>query len=374
MTMSSGRGSEKPKHERQDVKTLFYRKLTETHLFFEVGKVIGSELEPSELIQKVIDVIRVSVPFQNVSAYFARKDLSGLTPAYAHGPLFEGVKLEPIYLDNGAPGMMAANGEPLYLNNTASFDDFLHFPGELSRDGSFIGIALKSSSRIIGTMGFGQPDTGAFRVEDFDILRIISPLIAAGLEKAELFRLTLDLARVDELTGLFNYRVLKEKLDEEQRRRARSGRDFSFIMIDIDDFKRVNDRYGHLEGSRLLAQLGPLIRASCRAGSLDTCFRYGGEEFSVLLPETPVEAAQAVAERIREAVEEYPFTFKALHPDEKLTISLGVSSMADAVDKNGHDLIHEADVALYRSKKAGKNRVTVFRPGDTMPGRESGSS
>ena len=79
-------------------------------------------------------------------------------------------------------------------------------------------------------------------------------------------------------------------------------------MVDIDDFKKVNDRYGHLEGSRLIAQMGPLLKAACRTTSTDTCFRYGGEEFSILLAETDMEEALAVAERVRKAVEDYPFT------------------------------------------------------------------
>ncbi len=107
-------------------------------------------------------------------------------------------------------------------------------------------------------MGFSHRKPSAFRVEEFDLLRTLSHLISAGLEKAALFKKTLELARVDELTGLLNYRVLIEKLEEEVRRKVRTGREFCFIMIDIDDFKRINDRYGHLEGSRLIAQMGPL--------------------------------------------------------------------------------------------------------------------
>jgi diguanylate cyclase (GGDEF)-like protein len=139
-------------------------------------------------------------------------------------------------------------------------------------------------------------------------------------------------------------------------------------MIDIDDFKRVNDRYGHLEGSRLLAQLGPLLKSTCRAGSLDSCFRYGGEEFSVLLPETALRDAHTVAERVRQAIEEYPFTLKAVHPDEKITVSLGVATIAVGSSKTLLELIQEADVAMYRSKAEGKNRVTCFQDGDCMPG------
>lgn len=354
---------------RRDIKALFYRKLTETHLFFEVGKIIASELEPSELIQKIIDVLRKTVHFQDAIVYLALKDMTGLDPFFSTGPLFDNVALGTIYLDNGAPGMIAATGEPLFLKDVAGFDGFLHFPDERVKEGSYMGVALKSDSRVVGTMGFSRPETGAFRVEEFDLLRTLSPLISAGLEKAELFKKTLDLSRVDELTGLFNYRVLLEKLDEELRRRARSGRDFSFIMIDIDDFKRINDRYGHLEGSRLLAQLGPLIKASCRAGSLDSCYRYGGEEFSVLLPETGLRDALTVAERVRNAVEEYPFTLKATHPFEQITISLGISTMPAGSAKTIVELIHEADTALYRSKADGKNRVTTYREGDRMPGQ-----
>jgi diguanylate cyclase (GGDEF)-like protein len=149
---------------------------------------------------------------------------------------------------------------------------------------------------------------------------------------------------------------------------VRTGREFSFIMIDIDDFKRVNDRYGHLEGSRLIAQMGLLLREACRAGSTDTCYRYGGEEFSLLLAETSIEDALAVAERVRKTVEEYPFTLKAAHPFERITVSLGVSTRRQGDGKTIFDLINESDVALYRSKAEGKNRVTGYNATLTMPG------
>jgi diguanylate cyclase (GGDEF)-like protein len=145
-------------------------------------------------------------------------------------------------------------------------------------------------------------------------------------------------------------------------------------MIDIDDFKRINDRYGHLEGSRLIAQMGPLLKAACRTGSTDTCFRYGGEEFSILLAETDVQEAMAVAERVRKSVEEYPFTVKVAHPNEKVTVSLGVAAMEVESMKPVPELIHEADVALYRSKSLGKNRVTCYCNTLTMPGMKADQS
>jgi two-component system cell cycle response regulator len=230
-----------------------------------------------------------------------------------------------------------------------------------------------NDTRIIGVMGFSHSRPAAFTVEEFDLVRTLSHTIAAGLEKAELFMKTLESARSDELTGLLNYRVLLEKLKEEVGRQVRTGRDFSFIMIDIDDFKRVNDRYGHLEGSRVLAQLGALLRDTFRTGSTDSCFRYGGEEFSFLLAETGFDKALEVAERLRRAIEEYPFTLKAMHPDEVLTVSLGVSTMQKGDQKTIPELIRQADVALYKSKAMGKNRVTGFSADLTMPGPNPGA-
>lgn len=358
----------------RDFKPLFYRKLMETHLFYEVGKTIASELEPYDLVQKVITAVGKAINFEDVIVYMVTKDMTTLEPFYFQGPLFRGRVLGSIFFDNGAPGQIAAKGEPLFLTDTAGFEGFIQHPDEARKGGSYMGVALKNETQVVGIIGLSHSKRDAFRIEDFDLIRTISHLISVGLEKAELFRKTLDLARVDELTGLLNYRVLLEKLDEEARRQARTGREFSFIMIDIDDFKRINDRYGHLEGSRLLAQIGPVLQASCRKDSTDICFRYGGEEFSILLGETGMEDAAVVAERVRRSVDEYPFTVKALHPHEPVTVSLGVSTVGQGNEKSVNDLVHEADIALYRSKAEGKNKVTCYTRGCGMPVREADSN
>ena len=356
---------------KRDYKALFHRKLTENHLFYEVGRIIASETEPYDLIKKIVSVINKEVPFEDAAVYTVKKDMTGLEPFYYIGPLFRNATLETIYYDSGAPGTIAATGEPIFLQDAALYEGFLHYPEERHKPGSFMGIALKNESRVIGIMGFSSSNPEAFRVKDLDTIRTLSPLISAGFEKAELFRKTLELSRVDELTGLLNYRVLMEKLAEEVRRKIRTGREFAFVMIDIDDFKRVNDRYGHLEGSRLIAQMGPLLRTACRTDSTDICFRYGGEEFSILLTETTMEEARAVAERLRQSVDEYPFTVKVNHPQETITISLGVSSMAGDKQKSITELINEADIALYHAKAAGKNRVICYCEGCGMPAASS---
>ena len=352
---------------KRDYKALFHRKLTENHLFYEVGRIIASETEPYDLIKKIVNVINKEIPFEDATIYVVKKDMTGLEPFYYTGPLFRNATFNVLYYDNGAPGTIAATGEPVYLQDAGLYEGFLHFPEEPTRPGSYVGIALKNESRVVWVMGFSHSKRGAFKVEDLDTIRTIAPLISAGFEKAELFRKTLELSRVDELTGLLNYRVLMEKLAEEVRRKIRTSRDFSFIMVDIDDFKRVNDRYGHLEGSRLIAQMGPLLKSACRTDSTDICFRYGGEEFSVLLTETTLVEALAVAERLRKAVEEYPFSVKINHPEEKVTVSLGVSSMVGDKQKSITELINEADIALYHAKATGKNKVSSYTEGFGMP-------
>ena len=352
----------------QDFKNLFYRKLTETHLFYDVGRIIASELEPSDLVQKIIASIRKAIPFEDASVYVVKKDMTGLEPLYVYTSSAQEKVFGMVYFDLGAPGKIAASGEPLFLEDATLFEDFIHHPDEEIKPRSYIGIPLKNENRIVGVMGFSHSKRAAFRVEAFDLLRTVSHLISAGIEKAELFKKTLELARFDDLTGLLNYRVLLEKIEEEIRRQARTAREFSFIMIDIDDFKRINDRYGHLEGSRLIAQMGPLLKSACRTTSTDICFRYGGEEFSVLLAETNLQEAMAVAERVRKAVEEYPFSVKVAHPFEQVTVSLGVSTMFQGSGKAVSELMNEADIALYQSKATGKNRVTLYSESYTMPG------
>jgi diguanylate cyclase (GGDEF)-like protein len=348
-----------------DFKKLFHRKLTETHLFYEVGRITASEMEPYALTKKVMAEIGKAIAFDEASVYLVRKDVTGLEPVYL---LKEPPDCGMICFNNGTPGWIAASGEPVYIDDLRYYDRFVHHPKEKKREGSYIGIPLKNENRIVGVIGISHHKPSAFKVEDFDLLRTLSHIISAGIEKAELFKKTLELARIDELTGMLNYRVLLEKLEEEVRRQVRTGRAFSFIMIDIDDFKRINDRYGHLEGSRLIAQMGPLLKAACRTTSTDTCFRYGGEEFSVLLTETDMQEAMSVAERVRKYVEEYPFTVKLAHPSEQVTVSVGVSCMMFGSGKTIPELMNEADRALYASKANGKNMVTRFSEDCVMPG------
>jgi len=161
----------------------------------------------------------------------------------------------------------------------------------------------------------------------------------------------IDLSITDDLTQLFNSRYFYAKVQEEIDRAIRYNRPVSLLLIDIDDFKLYNDNYGHLEGDNVLAATGKMIRKCLR--KIDSAFRYGGEEFMVILPETSVEAARIVAERIRKAFEAETF-----RPGPTKEVTVTVSIGASQLEEGQKQFIQRADQAMYNAKAGGKNRVS----------------
>ncbi len=170
--------------------------------------------------------------------------------------------------------------------------------------------------------------------------------------------MTKRLSITDELTDLFNYRHLQQRLDDEIHRAERYGKRLSFLMLDIDDFKRVNDTHGHRVGDQVLSVVGQVLKATVR--EVDIVARYGGEEFSVILPETDAPGAFIAAEKVREAVSLHRFRDADDEPIIHVTISIGLASFpSHATDKES--LLRAADDALYHAKATGKDRVRAPR-------------
>jgi two-component system cell cycle response regulator len=175
---------------------------------------------------------------------------------------------------------------------------------------------------------------------------IHSPTVISESSMVDIVRLSLH----DGLTGLYNHSFCFQKLEMELKRYERYGTVTSFMMIDIDDFKELNDHFGHQEGDKVLAEVGTLIRKETR--DLDICCRYGGEEFSAIMPSTQIEEAVLIAERLRQKLSQ------AMPGGHAVTVSVGVAS-CDSSTNNSQLLVEKADAALYRAKKTGKNRVVV---------------
>jgi len=190
--------------------------------------------------------------------------------------------------------------------------------------------------------------------DDRIVLDAVAHELVVAVENAQLYKLTRQQAITDELTGLHNYRYLQQRLDEEIERARRYEKDFSLLMIDADDFKGFNDRNGHMAGDRALRELGKVMSAVVR--EVDVVCRYGGEEFSIILPETDAAGAFVTAVKVLEAVACHSFADSEGVPGQHITVSIGLATYpAHALDKEM--LLKTADDALYRAKNTGRNRV-----------------
>jgi diguanylate cyclase (GGDEF)-like protein len=202
-----------------------------------------------------------------------------------------------------------------------------------------------------------QPGDPPFSEERTALLGTLAGQMGLALENARLYRATLHLSITDGLTGLYNARYFYDRLEIEISRARRYGHPLSLFMLDIDFFKKYNDSYGHLSGDDALRRLALLIREESR--DTDTVARYGGEEFSIILPETGSEQAQALAERIRNAVETTPMCPDPDAGETCLTVSIGIATLPEGLSV-AEELVRLADKALYRAKESGRNMVCVY--------------
>ncbi len=219
-----------------------------------------------------------------------------------------------------------------------------------------IAAPLMIGERILGVIGVMDSDRErTFSSSDKDLMRLFAQQAAIAVENAQLFEEKERQARVDITTGIYNRRGLVELGKRELDRAHRYERPLAALMIDIDDFKKVNDTHGHPMGDLVLKELAGILDENIR--TIDVLGRYGGEEFVILLPETTPESAFEISERLREKVSTHLFTPE----DLKLHITISIGLAFSTGDNNGlNDLIKRADDAMYMSKGAGKNQTSLY--------------
>ena len=232
--------------------------------------------------------------------------------------------------------------------------DFRFNPDEMEKRDirSLMATPLVSGARMRGLLRLESLARDSYTSDDLRLLSIVGDLVASSVENARLAQRTEELARVDELTSLYVHRYFQERLQEELLRSQRNRTPLSLLMLDIDHFKTYNDRYGHIAGDLVLKQVAQTLKETSSAEG--TICRYGGEEFSIILPERTKEEAFALSEAIRQRIEKEPFFLR--REKTHVTLSIGVASFPeDGLVKEV--LLKQVDGALYRAKREGRNRV-----------------
>lgn len=215
---------------------------------------------------------------------------------------------------------------------------------------TFVGIPLLSEKKVVAVLTFEN-----VAKVDFEKFMLLSMQFALEIKKVLLYETVERLSITDSLTGVYIRRYFFERLEEEMERSRTYNLTFSFLMIDIDDFKKCNDTYGHLVGDVVLKDAARLMKENVR--EIDLVARYGGEEFAIVLPETGTEGAIQAAERIRKTIETH--LFKAYDEKLNVTISAGVAVYPNDAETVA-ELVEKADEALYRAKRSGKNVVCIY--------------
>jgi len=252
---------------------------------------------------------------------------------------------------DGVVGRTMRNAETVRIVDT---DTCQYYIENLKGARSEMVVPMISRGKVIGAMNVESKEPGKFTERDQKLVSILASSAAMAVENARLHMQVSELAVIDELTGVHNFRYFTERLTEERRRSERYSLPLSLIMVDIDWFKRTNDTHGHEVGNVVLKELVGVIKECIR--DTDRLCRYGGEEFIVILPQTSSPDALVISKRIREKVDAHEFGGYNGAPKLHVTVSVGVTSYPD----NGlrtEELISAVDSALYQAKGSGKNQV-----------------
>jgi diguanylate cyclase (GGDEF)-like protein len=257
---------------------------------------------------------------------------------------------------SGILGKVARTGESALVQNAGQGS----LSGVLPDSRAVLCLPITYGETLLGVLNVESRDENAFAPQDVLILNTLADLLATALHNSFVFQKLQQQSITDGLTGIKTRRFFWEALSSEWKRASRSGRPFSVVLVDLDKFKEVNDTLGHLEGDLVLARVGRLLEQKCRQSNVVA--RYGGDEFIILMPETGMDQAQVLAERLRLWLATDPML-----EDHKITGSFGVASFP-VHGFNVEDLIRVADAGLYVSKHAGGNQVSTGEPFEDKEG------
>jgi len=316
--------------------------------------------DPAHTYQSIVNRSAYLVNAERSSLLLFNESENRLTMTASQGIPTAVSEVAPIAMGQGIAGVVLRENRPI----VATVDEMgqISLPERKYKTRSFMSYPITIGSRRFGVLNLADKiGGGAYDVRDLSIIDLVAPQIALALERAEWqqranqFQL---MSITDPLTGLHNRRYLEARLPEELSRSKRYNYPLSFMMIDIDDFKLYNDLNGHQAGDRALEITAQCLHAALR--KVDVASRYGGEEFSILLPQTSLEEAGVIADRIRRKIMTTKFPHGDTQPGGMVTASIGLSSFSPALN-SAEAIVRAADRALYHAKNHGKNRAYAYQ-------------
>jgi diguanylate cyclase (GGDEF)-like protein/PAS domain S-box-containing protein len=325
----------------------------------KAGAAVTETLEINETVSRILEQLKQVIPYDTASIQILNEDKleiiggSGFAdPKAVIGMRFPipGNNPNTIVMETGKPYLLPEIGD-VYAEFKKAPHNHIH---------SWLGVPLIFQERVIGLLTIDSTTPNQFTQENISLATAFADQVSVALENSRIYEKAQSQAITDSLTSVYNRRGLFQIGEFELSRARRIGRPFCALMLDIDHFKRVNDHYGHATGDQTLRGLAERCRIISR--TVDIIGRYGGEEFVVLLPETHLESARLVAERLRQSITTEPFTTDS--GPLRITVSIGVAEAVD-LDTLG-TLIERADSALYAAKDAGRNCVVANKTHQTQ--------
>ena len=350
-------GFEEEKNRREA--QLYREQYSQMLAIGEIGRLITSSLELERIVATIHANLHRLMPVDSL--------LIGVYEPATHtlhfrSNLTDGQALPDYRLSVDDPNLATRcfqKQTPILINNLSS--EYERFPTEeLARSWSFpmaglLFVPLQHGDRTIGVLGVQCRQAGVYTAHHLNTLSALASYVAIALENASLYEQLNILASKDVLTGFLNRRRFSELAADELRRAIRYYESLTFMMIDLDHFKQVNDKYGHSSGDQVLRDCADLIRTILRDS--DAVCRWGGEEFALLLPHTDLEGGRLLAERIRQALAEHEVMVSDCQ-NIQVTASFGLAQW-QSPEPDFESILRRADQALYRAKAEGRNRICL---------------
>jgi len=331
---------------------------SEVTVFHELGKALTSSLQLDQVLRTIMEKINEVLHPDTWSLLLMDQDKGELYFQIATGKGAEALKDIRIKLGQGLAGWVAQTGQPVVVPDTSKDARFFAKVDERTKmeTRSIVAVPVRFRDHCLGVIELlNCVGPEGFSKRDLVLLEALADYAAIAIENARHVQRIHELTITDDCTALYNARHLNFMLDTEIYRSHRYAFEFSLIFIDLDHFKKVNDTWGHLMGSKLLSEIGLAIKEKCRL--IDLAFRYGGDEFVVLLPQTSKENAMGVARRLHNLIRE-TLWLKEAGLNVHISSSIGVASYPTD-SRTKAELLHLADEAMYSVKNSTRDSVAA---------------